>query len=141
MSAITRRGFAGYGAALGATDLLSRQAGATSPATVDLRDGTAMTALGQGSSRIGQGKRPAAEEEEALEVGASLGLTLIDTAEIYGGGTAEELIGRAVTGRRDTVFLVSKVRRSYAVPAGIRSTCAASPLRLGTARLDLYLLH
>lgn len=141
MSAITRRRFAGYGAALASAVLLSRQAGARSPATVDLRDGTAVPALGQGSSRIGQGKRPAAEEEEALKVGASLGLTLIDTAEIYGGGKAEELIGRAIAGRRDTVFLVSKVWPSHATPAGIRSACAASLSRLGTDRLDLYLLH
>ena len=141
MNAITRRRFAGYGVGLASGVLLPRHAKATSPRTVDLRDGTIVTALGQGSARIGQGRRPAAEEEDALKVGLSLGLTLIDTAEIYGGGKAEELIGRAFAGKRDTVFLVSKVWPSHATPAGIRNACTGSLSRLGTDHLDLYLLH
>ena len=141
MSAVTRRRFARYGAGLASAVLLPRPATATSPRTVDLRDGTAVTALGQGSARVGQGTRPVAEEEEALKVGISLGLTLIDTAEIYGDGKAEELIGRAIADRRDTVFLVSKVWPSHATPAGIREACTGSLTRLGTDHLDLYLLH
>lgn len=141
MSAITRRRFTGSGAGLASSLLLPREATAISPRNVLLPDGTAVTALGQGSARVGQGKRSAAEEEEALKLGLSLGLSLIDTAEIYGGGRAEELIGRAITGRRDTVFLVSKVLPSHATPAGIRDACTKSLTRLGTDYLDMYLLH
>ncbi|MGU3539546.1 aldo/keto reductase [Methylobacterium sp. A54F] len=141
MSAITRRRFTAYGAGAAAALSLPRQAAAAAPRSVSLRDGTAVTALGQGSARVGQGKRAADEEAEALRVGLSLGLTLVDTAEIYGGGKAEELIGRAIAGRRNDVFLVSKVWPSHATPAGIRDACTASLARLGTDHLDLYLLH
>jgi diketogulonate reductase-like aldo/keto reductase len=109
--------------------------------TVRFRDGTLVPALGQGSARLGQGRHPEAAEEEALRTGLSLGLTLIDTAEIYGNGNAERLIGRAIAGQRDRVFLVSKVWPSHVAGDGIERACDASLARLGTDYLDLYLLH
>jgi diketogulonate reductase-like aldo/keto reductase len=109
--------------------------------TVKFRDGTVVPALGQGSARLGQGGHPAAQEEEALRTGLSLGLTLIDTAELYGDGSAERLIGRVIAGQRDRVFLVSKVWPSHVAGDGIARACAASLARLGTDYLDLYLLH
>jgi diketogulonate reductase-like aldo/keto reductase len=109
--------------------------------TVKFRDGTIVPALGQGSAGLAQGKHPAAEEEEALRTGLSLGMTVIDTAEIYGSGHSEELIGRAIAGQRNRVFLVSKVWPSHVGGGGIARACAASLSRLGTDYLDLYLLH
>ena len=77
-----------------------------------------------------------------MRVGLSLGMTLIDTAEMYGNGASEEMIGRVIAGRRSEVFLVSKVLPSNATTdAGIRQACARSLRRLGTDHLDLYLLH
>ena len=109
--------------------------------TVELPHGGSAPALGQGSWHLAQGRHPAAEEEEALQTGISLGMTLIDTAEVYGQGRAEEMVGRVIAGQRDKVFLVSKVAPSHATATGIREACAASLGRLGTDHLDLYLLH
>jgi diketogulonate reductase-like aldo/keto reductase len=109
--------------------------------TVKFPDGTTVPALGQGSARLGQARHPAAIEEEALRTGISLGMTLIDTAEIYGSGHSEELIGRVIAGQRDRVFLVSKVWPNHATRDGIARACDASLKRLGTGHLDLYLLH
>ncbi|MGC2076066.1 MAG: aldo/keto reductase [Xanthobacteraceae bacterium] len=109
--------------------------------TVKFRDGTVVPALGQGSAGLAQGKHPAAEEKEALRTGLSLGMTVIDTAEIYSSGHSEELIGRAISGQRDHVFLVSKVWPSHVGEEGVARACAASLARLGTDYLDLYLLH
>lgn len=109
--------------------------------TVKFHDGTTVPALGQGSARLGQGRHPVAVEEEALRLGLSLGMTLIDTAEIYGSGRAERLIGRVLVGQRDRVFLVSKVWPSHVTGTGIARACDASLARLGTDHLDLYLLH
>jgi diketogulonate reductase-like aldo/keto reductase len=106
--------------------------------TVKFRDGTVVPALGQGSARLDKGRHPAAEEEAALRTGVSLGMTLIDTAEIYG---SEDLIGRAIAGERDQVFLVSKVWPNHVAGDGIVRACEASLKRLGTDHLDLYLLH
>src|SRR5262245_34316385 len=106
--------------------------------TVKFRDGTIVPALGQGSARLGKGRHPQAAEEEALRTGLSLGMTLIDTAELYG---SEELIGRAIAGQRDRVFLVSKVWQTHVAGDGIARACEASLARLGTDHLDLYLLH
>jgi diketogulonate reductase-like aldo/keto reductase len=108
--------------------------------TVKFRDGAIVPALGQGSSHLGQGRHPAAVEEEALRTGLSLGMTLIDTAEGYGNGRSEELIGRAIAGQRDRVFLVSKVDHMTTRDA-IARACEASLARLGTEHLDLYLAH
>ena len=106
--------------------------------TVKLRDGRGVPALGQGSARLAHGRHPQAEEEAALRTGIDLGMTLIDTAEIYG---SEDLIGRVIAGQRDRVFLVSKVWQSHVAGDGIGRACAASLKRLGTDHLDLYLLH
>jgi diketogulonate reductase-like aldo/keto reductase len=113
---------------------------ATGP-TVKFHDGTIVPALGQGSWHLGQGRYPAAVEEEALRTGLSLGMTLIDTAENYGEGRAEDLINHAISGQRDHVFLVSKVETDHVTGDGIARACAASLTRLGTDYLDLYLLH
>jgi diketogulonate reductase-like aldo/keto reductase len=109
--------------------------------TVKFRDGTIVPAIGQGSAGVGQGKHPAAEEEEALRTGLSLGMTLIDTAENYGGGRSEELIGRVTATQRDRAFLVSKVETDHVTGDSMARACAASLSRLGTDYLDLYLLH
>jgi len=90
---------------------------------------------------IGEGQRSAKDEEAALARGIDLGMTLIDTAEMYGSGKSEELIGRVIKGRRDEVFLVSKVYPHNASRTGIPTACARSLQRLGVEKLDLYLLH
>jgi diketogulonate reductase-like aldo/keto reductase len=109
--------------------------------TVKFSDGTIVSVLGQGSAGLAQGRHPEAAEEEALRTGLSLGMTLIDTAEIYGDGRSEKLIGRVIAGQRDRVFLVSKVWPTHVTGDGILRACEASLGRLGTDHLDLYLLH
>jgi diketogulonate reductase-like aldo/keto reductase len=109
--------------------------------TVKFPDGTVVPALGQGSWHLAQGRHPAAEEEEALRAGLSLGMTLIDTAEAYSNGHSEELIGRVIAGQRDHVFLVSKVLPTHVTGNGVARACQSSLARLGTDHLDLYLLH
>jgi diketogulonate reductase-like aldo/keto reductase len=109
--------------------------------TVKFHDGAIVPALGQGSAGLAQGRHPAAAEEEALRTGLSLGMTLIDTAEMYGDGRSEKLIGRVIAGQRDRVFLVSKVWPTHVSGDGIARACEASLGRLGIDRLDLYLLH
>src|SRR3974377_2471557 len=106
--------------------------------SVKFRDGTVVPALGQGSAGLAKGRHPQAEEEQALRTGISLNMTLIDTAESYG---SEGLIGRAIAGQRDRVFLVSKVSANHIGGNGIARVCDASLRRLGTDHLDLYLLH
>ena len=147
---LNRREFHGFCAALGsfvaasgASDL-DAATGVASPAagwTVKFRDGTIVPALGQGSWHLGQGRRPAADEEEALRTGLSLGITLIDTSGNYGDGRSEEFISRAIAGQRDRVFLVSKVETDQVAGDGMARACEASLARLGTDHLDLYLLH
>jgi len=139
MGGLTRRQFGFAAAAVGLWGL-EAMAQPVTP-TVQLPDGTRAPALGQGSATLAQGRHPAAEEEDALRIGISLGLTLLDTAEMYGNGRAEQLIGRVVAGQRAKVFLVSKVWPSHATAPGIRQACTASLARLGTDYLDLYLLH
>jgi diketogulonate reductase-like aldo/keto reductase len=109
--------------------------------TVKLRNGAIVLAIGQGSARLGQGRHPEATEEEALRTGISLGMSLIDTSGDYGNGRSEKLIGRAIAGQRDRVFLVSKVEANEASGDGMARACLASLSRLGTNVLDLYLLH
>jgi diketogulonate reductase-like aldo/keto reductase len=144
MSLMNRREFSGlcvaFGSFTGASALnaASSKASTTAERTVKFRDGTVVSALGQGSAGLGKGKRPQAAEEEALRTGLSLGMTVIDTAEIYG---SEEFIGGAIAGQRDRVFLVSKVSPDHVAGNGIARACEASLKRLGTDRLDLYLLH
>ena len=124
-----------------ALDAASGVASTSAERTVKFRDGTVVPALGQGSWHLAQGRHPAAEEEEALRTGLSLGMTLIDTAEAYGNGHSEELIGRVIAGQRDRVFLVSKVLPTHVTGNGVARACDASLARLGTDHLDLYLLH
>jgi diketogulonate reductase-like aldo/keto reductase len=109
--------------------------------TVRFPDGTTVPALGQGTWHLGQGKHPAAMEEEALRTGVSLGMTLIDTSGNYGGGSSEELISHVLPGERDRIFLVSKVEPGEVSGDGIARACRASLARLRTDHLDLYLLH
>ncbi|MGW6442549.1 aldo/keto reductase [Lentzea sp. NPDC055074] len=109
--------------------------------TVLLPSGETVPALGMGTWMMGDDPHRRAQELDALRTGLDLGLTLVDTAEMYGSGASEELVGEAVAGRRDEVFLVSKVLPSNASAAGTVRACEASLRRLGTDRLDLYLLH
>jgi diketogulonate reductase-like aldo/keto reductase len=108
---------------------------------VSLPNGTALPALGMGTWYLGE--RPDQDDIQlsALRTGIEIGLTLIDTAEMYGDGAAEELVGRAIAGRRDSVYLVSKVLPSNATRRGTVEACRRSLQRLGTDHLDMYLLH
>jgi len=109
--------------------------------TVRLPDGTTVPALGQGAWHLGQGRHPAATEEQALRTGISLGMTLIDTSGNYGNGLSERFVGRVIAGQRPRIFLVSKVEADEVAGDGIARACAASLARLSTDYLDLYLLH
>ena len=100
-----------------------------------------MPALGMGTWRMGQRRRDRAGEIAALRLGIELGMALIDTAEMYADGGAEEVTGEAIAGRRDEVFVVSKVLPNHASRRGVIAACARSLKRLRTDRLDLYLLH
>jgi diketogulonate reductase-like aldo/keto reductase len=130
--------FLSVGTLIGALSSASARA-ATS--MVRFHDGTMVPALGQGAAELGFGRHPQAAEEAALRTGLSLGMRLIDTAEMYGDGQSEKLIGRVIAGQRDRVFLVSKVWPSHVAGNGIARACDASLGRLGTDHLDLYLLH
>lgn len=90
---------------------------------------------------MGESSAHRAEELATLQLGLDLGLTLIDTAEMYGDGRAEELVGEAITGRRDEAFIVSKVYPHNATRKGTQAACERSLKRLRTDRIDLYLLH
>ena len=109
--------------------------------TVPLPGGGAVPALGQGTWHMGQDRGARAGEVAALRLGIDLGMTLIDTAEMYAEGGAEEVVGEAVKGRRDGVFIVSKVYPHNATSRGTAAACERSLKRLGTDRIDLYLLH
>ncbi len=109
--------------------------------TVALPDGTAVPALGQGTWHMGERATDAGREAAALRLGIDLGMTLIDTAEMYAEGGAESVVAQAIRGQRDRVFLVSKVYPHNASRAGVQAACARSLRRLGTDRIDLYLLH
>jgi diketogulonate reductase-like aldo/keto reductase len=109
--------------------------------TVRLPAGESIPVMGQGTWYLGEDPARRTSELAALRLGIDLGLTLIDTAEMYGNGAAEVLVGEAIAGRRDEVFLVSKVLPSHATYADTIEACRQSLRRLGTERLDLYLLH
>jgi diketogulonate reductase-like aldo/keto reductase len=109
--------------------------------TVTLPSGDTVPALGQGTWQMAGDRGRRAEEIASLRLGLDLGLTLIDTAEMYGEGAAEELIAEAIGGRRDEAFLVSKVYPHNASRQGAVAACERSLKRLKTDRLDLYLLH
>ncbi|CAG2141550.1 aldo/keto reductase [Cupriavidus plantarum] len=109
--------------------------------SVMLPGGEPVPALGMGTWNVGDSARTRAEEIATLRLGLDLGLRLIDTAEMYGEGASESLVGEAIGGRRDDVFLVSKVYPHNAGLEGAVAACERSLRRLGTDRLDLYLLH
>src|SRR3979411_450707 len=106
-----------------------------------LPSGDALPSLGQGTWGMAEDARHRKDEIAALRVGFDLGMTLVDTAEMYADGGAEELVGEAIVGRRDELFLVSKVLPEKATRPGTVDACEHSLRRLGTDRLDLYLLH
>lgn len=108
---------------------------------VKFPDGTQVPAIGQGTWRMGERPAEKAKEVQALRLGIELGMTLLDTAEMYGEGGAEEVAGEAIRGIRDQVFLVSKVYPHNAGRQSIRRACDNSLRRLGVDSLDLYLLH
>jgi diketogulonate reductase-like aldo/keto reductase len=109
--------------------------------TVRLPDGTAVPAFGVGTWRMGERKGARAAEVAALKAALDLGVRLIDTAEMYGEGEAEAIVGEAMAGRRKDVFVVSKVYPHNASKAGVVAACERSLKRLGVERIDLYLLH
>jgi diketogulonate reductase-like aldo/keto reductase len=112
------------------------------PRTVKFPDGTTVPALGQGTWHLAEGRHPLAVEEEALRTGIALGMTVIDTSRNYGeGGAAEKLLGRAIAGQRDRVFVVTKVQEDEIVKGWFDRSFEGSIARLGTDYLDLYLLH
>jgi diketogulonate reductase-like aldo/keto reductase len=106
-----------------------------------LPGGDAVPALGQGTWHIGDSAGRRKAEIAALRHGLDLGLKLIDTAEMYGDGRSEELVGEAIDGRRDEVFLVSKVYPHNASRSAMPRSCEASLRRLRVEAIDLYLLH
>lgn len=106
-----------------------------------LPDGTRVPALGLGTWRMGERKAARAAEVAAVRAGIELGLTLVDTAEMYGEGGAEEVVAEAIGAQRDRVFLVSKVYPHNASAKGVVAACERSLARLRTDRIDLYLLH
>lgn len=108
---------------------------------VTFSDGTTVPVLGQGTWEIGDDPAWRDEEQAALSRGIDLGLTVIDTAELYGDGRSERLVGEVIAGRRDEVFLVSKVRPENASEMKMMLACEKSLERLGVDRIDLYLLH
>jgi diketogulonate reductase-like aldo/keto reductase len=109
--------------------------------TVTLPSGERVPALGQGTWQMAAERGRRGEEIATLRLGLDLGLTLIDTAEMYGEGAVEELLGEALVGRRDEAFIVSKVYPHNASRSGVAEACERSLKRLRTDRIDLYLLH
>lgn len=109
--------------------------------TVTLPDGETVPAYGQGTWHMGENRRRAEAEAAALRLGIELGVKLIDTAEMYGNGVAEQIVARAMAGRRDELFIVSKVLPYNASRRGVVEACERSLKRLNTDHIDLYLLH
>ena len=103
--------------------------------------GISVPRIGQGTWHMGEDAGQRQAEIRALREGIDLGMTLIDTAEMYAEGGAEEIVGEAIRGRRDEVYLVSKVYPHNASTQGVQAACERSLRRLGTDTIDLYLLH
>jgi diketogulonate reductase-like aldo/keto reductase len=108
---------------------------------ITLPDGESVPAYGQGTWHMGESRSRSADEAAALKLGIELGITLIDTAEMYGNGVAEEIVAQAMGGNRDRLFIVSKVLPYNASRQGTIEACERSLKRLKTDRIDLYLLH
>lgn len=100
-----------------------------------------LPAIGQGTWYLGEGRAPRDQEIAALRAGVEAGMTLVDTAEMYGDGAAEKLVAEALGSVRDELFIVDKVLPSHASREGIIGACQGSLERLGTDHIDLYLLH
>lgn len=113
----------------------------TRDAFVTLPDGERIARLGQGTWEMGERPERRSAEIDALHAGIEFGMTVIDTAEMYGEGATETLLGAALSGLREKVFLVSKVYPHNASRRGVVASCEASLKRLKTDRIDLYLLH
>ena len=111
------------------------------PKTIALPDGETVPAIGQGTWNMAERPERRSEEIAALRLGVDLGMTVIDTAEMYGSGAAESLVGEALGNRRREIFIVSKVLPRHATRGGTVAACEASLRRLRTDHLDLYLLH
>jgi diketogulonate reductase-like aldo/keto reductase len=109
--------------------------------SVPLRSGEKFAALGQGTWHFAESPGRRADEVASIRLGIDLGMTVIDTAEMYGNGAAEALVGEAIAGRRSEVFLVDKVLPYHATREGTLRACEASLGRLGVDYIDLYLLH
>jgi len=109
--------------------------------TTPLPSGEPVPVFGLGTWMMGEAEKKRADEVTALKLGLDLGATLIDTAEMYGDGEAEEIVGEAITGRRDGLFLVSKVLPENSARKDTIAACERSLKRLRTDRIDLYLLH
>jgi diketogulonate reductase-like aldo/keto reductase len=109
--------------------------------TVALPDGERVPTLGQGTWRMGEKKNAHADEVAALRLGIDLGMTLIDTAEMYGEGGAERVVAEAIDGQRDRVFVVTKVYPHNASRTELPKACERSLKRLRIDAIDLYLLH
>jgi diketogulonate reductase-like aldo/keto reductase len=109
--------------------------------TIALSSNERIPALGQGTWHMGEDSRRRADEIAALRLGIDLGMTLIDTAEMYADGGSEKLVGEAIRGRRDELFLVSKALPHHGTRRGVVRACEGSLERLGVDAIDLYLLH
>ncbi len=109
--------------------------------SVTFPDGRTVPALGQGTWHMGESRASRRAEADALRLGLDLGMTLIDTAEMYADGAAEEVVAEAITGRRDDAFVVSKALPQNAGGKRLAAACERSLRRLRTERIDLYLLH
>ena len=109
--------------------------------TVALPSGERVPALGMGTWHMGEDFVPRRQEVATLRRGQDLGLRVIDTAEMYGDGVAEQIVGEAIRGRRDDAFIVSKVLPQHATRIGTVAACEGSLARMRTDRIDLYLLH
>ena len=109
--------------------------------TLLMPSGTMIPVLGQGTWGMGEDLGRKQQEADALKLGMELGMALIDTAEMYGEGGAEQVVGAALAGRREQAFIVSKVYPHHADRRGVQAACERSLDRLGTGHIDLYLLH
>lgn len=109
--------------------------------TLLLPSGIHISVLGQGTWGMGEVPERKQQEADALRLGMDLGMTLIDTAEMYGEGGAEQVVALALAGRRDQAYIVSKVYPHNADRRGVQAACERSLGRLGTDHIDLYLLH
>ena len=109
--------------------------------TSKLPGGEAIPVLGLGTWRMGESAASRRHEVAALRTGIELGMTVIDTAEMYADGGAEEVVGEAIKDRRDDVFVVTKFYPRNATRERMAKACERSLKRLGTDRIDLYLLH